>query len=772
MVSLLLSGDRTGSAGALDELRAKPSGYGCKFDCLDQPQFRDQLIQFSSGSISKVILYLPSIHCSSCIFLLENLPKIEPAVTQVRVDFLRREAAITFDHSAISLRTIAELLELIGYEPDLNSTLHREIPVSVTDRNLYIRLGIAGFCAGNIMLFALPDYFAGGELEPFFDTVFSYLNFILSFAVMYSAGDYFRSAFAAARERIINMDVPIALGIAVLFARSSYEVLSGTGSGFFDSLSGLVFFLLLGRLFQKKTYHTLSFERDYRSYFPISATRLPKKLSDKTETSVRLDDIQAGDRLRVRHGEIIPADGVLMSASVTIDYSFVTGESRLVGAANGDRVFAGGRINGTSAEIEVIRQVSQSYLTQLWNQIRKTDGSDKNLSDLSVRFARIFTWSVIGASFSAGLYWHFADVSRSWFVASAVLIIACPCALALALPFTYGAGMRLFGQMGLYLKNPNIIEQMAKIDTVVFDKTGTLTGPHAESVRYHGKEMDGHLSQAVRSVAGQSTHPLSRMIHGHLPESPPLTVSEYEEFPSQGIQGKVNGLLVRIGSRAWIYGSYHDQAQSGTPDTMPVIHVAINDDPVGFFSVDHAYREGLPDMMNILKSGGYQVKILSGDHDHERDYLEHLLGPGADMRFQQSPYDKLDFIGNLRSEGRRVLMIGDGLNDAGALHKSSVGMAITERIGTFTPNSDSILDAASFNRLPDFLGMSKSCVRIVYAGYTVSFLYNAAGIALAVLGYVTPLLSAILMPVSSVSVVAMTVGLVKWKSIRMFRTKS
>lgn len=768
MVYSLLSDYSAGGQDALNAMKIKPSGSTGRFDYLDQPQFSERFIRFRTDRLVNVILYLPSIHCSACIYLLENLPKIEPAVNRVTVDFLRKEADISFDPNRISLKTLAELLTLIGYEPDLQATIHRELPVSVIDRNLYIRLGIAGFCAGNMMLFALPDYFAGGKLEPFFYTVFNYLNFILSFAVMYSAGDYFRAAFTALRERVINMDVPVALGIAVIFFRSAYEVLSGTGTGYFDSLSGLVFFLLLGKIFQKKTYHTLSFERDYKSYFPISVTRVALSPEGRTETHLGLDDIRVGDRLVLRHGEIIPADSVMMSETASVDYSFVTGESRPVTAINGDRLYAGGKITGASAEVEVIRDVSQSYLTQLWNRIQKIDISKKYLSDLSARFAGIFTWSIIVIAAGSWLVWHIINPSQSWFVASAVLIIACPCALALALPFTYGAGMRLFGRMGLYLKNANIIERLSEIDTVVFDKTGTLTRPHAESVRYHGKDMDDNVARSVRTVAGQSTHPLSRMIHGYLTGSAPMPVLDYEEIPSMGIQGKANGIHVRLGNRAWIYGNKYIHAQSESSESVSVIHVAVNDEPYGFFSVDHAYREGLPDMMSKLKSGGYQVSILSGDHDHERGYFEQLLGPGAEMLFQQSPYDKLDFIDKLRSEGRSVLMIGDGLNDAGALYAGSAGMAVTDNIGTFTPNSDAILDASALVRLPGFLTLSATYVKIVYAGYIISLIYNTVGITLAVLGYVTPLLSAILMPVSSISVVALSVGLVKWKSFRVF----
>ncbi len=767
MVYTLLSDYRADSLSGMENIRRDGHTREKKFDFLDQPRFHDPLILYSSEKAAKTILNLPSIHCSACVYLLENLPKIEPAALSVRVDFLRKEASITYDPSLMSLKTLAELLTLIGYEPNLNASLHRDVSSFVIDRRLYLQLGVAGFCAGNMMLFALPDYFAGGELEPFFYTVFNYLNFLLSFAVLYSAGDYLRSAFTAVRERVINMDVPITMGVAVLFFRSAYEVLSGTGTGYFDSLSGLVFFLLLGKIFQKKTYHTLSFERDYRSYFPISVMRMSRLGDAQSGTHVSLDEIKVGDRLLIRHGEIIPADSILMSPSARIDYSFVTGESNAAEALNGERLFAGGKNAGSAIEAEVIRNVSQSYLTQLWNQIGKTGSAKKHLSELSSRFARILTWSVIAVSSAAWLYWQFADPSRAWFIASSVLIIACPCALALALPFTYGAGMRFFGRSGFYLKNANLIELLATIRHIVFDKTGTLTHPHAGTAKYHGDELPEKTWKAVRSLLSQSTHPLSRTILQPMKIIPELLVTGYREIPSQGMEGVVDGMLIRIGSRAWIESVAGQPLSAAENETLSGVYISVDGCPAGYFSVEHAYREGLPEMIASLKNASYRMQVLSGDNDHERAALEKLFGKDTDMFFRQTPFKKIDHIRKMKENGMRVLMTGDGLNDAGALHEADVGIAMTENIGAFTPNSDAILEAASFVKLPMFLSLSFSCVRIVYTGYAVSLLYNVIGITLAVMGYVTPIVSAILMPFSSVSVIALTVGLVKWKTISL-----
>lgn len=738
-----------------------------RFSFLDQPEFKEKLIYFSDGTISRTILHLPAIHCSACIYLLENLPEIEPAIVAVRVNFLRREASIDFRTQKISLKEIARLLTAIGYEPDLHLSVYRQAPTEHTDKLLIIRLGIAGFCFGNMMLFAFPDYLAAGKLEPYFYTLFSWLNFLLSFPVMYSAGDYFRSALAALREKTVHMDVPVALGIATLFVRSAYEVITATGTGYFDSLAGLVFFLLIGKIFQKKTFLNLSYERDYRSYFPLAVIRLRRGNQQTNESIVALNEIEPGDRLRIRHSEIIPADAILMSPSATVDYSFITGESIPVQVTNGDRLMAGGKITGASAEIEVIRHVSQSYLTELWNQIRKPDEHRRYLSALSARIAKIFTVALLIIAGITALVWYFIDPSRMWFILSAVLIIACPCALALTLPFTYGTALRLFGRHHFYLKNTNLIETLAKVRHIVFDKTGTLTYARSGQIEYQGRSLDEREIRALHSLTAQSTHPLSRLIASrwaHLPLSP---VSEFREEPTNGIEGVCEGLRLRVGRFTWVTGV------SGEPEaeTLSRIYVAIDDKTVGYFSIDHQWREGLDQLVAQLRASEITLSVLSGDSDKDHQDLRRFFGTKTDIRFRQSPFDKLRYIRSLRNQGLTVMMIGDGLNDAGALQEASVGVAITEKIGAFTPKSDAILDASALNRLPSFILLSRSSVRIVYLGFAISFLYNLIGIAFAALGWVTPLVSAVLMPISSISVVALSAGLVVLKARKRDRLK-
>ena len=301
--------------------------------------------------------------------------------------------------------------------------------------------------------------------------------------VFYAGADYFISAYKGLRSKLLNIDVPIALGIAVLFIRSTVEIIFDLGSGFFDSLTGLVFFLLLGKFFQQKTYTFLSFERDYKSYFPIAVTKISSEIG---EHPIQVYDIKKGDRLLIRNEELIPVDGILINGKARIDYSFVTGESETVSKQSGDKLFAGGKQTSGVIEMEAIKSVEQSYLTQLWSNDVFSKNKEDGFTTLTNKISKRFTIAVLSIAFIATTFWLFVDASKAMNVFTAVLIIACPCAIALSAPFTFGNLLRIFGKLKFYVKNASVIEQLAAINTIIFDKTGTITSNKKSTANYDG----------------------------------------------------------------------------------------------------------------------------------------------------------------------------------------------------------------------------------------------------------------------------------------------
>ena len=715
-----------------------------KYDYLNNPDIENKLLDFQSGSHNKVKLFLPAVHCSSCIYVLENLHRLEDGILKVTLNFIKKEADVHYDPRKLSLEKVAELLASIGYPPKF-FTGSTEKKRSSTD-HLSIKIGIAAFCFGNIMLLSFPEYLGFEDaVDEVFGRFFSWINIFLAIpVVVYSGRDYFVSAWKGLARKFINIDVPIALGILVLFSRSSYEVLTHTGPGYFDSLAGLVFFLLIGKWFQSKTYQNLSFERDYRSYFPLAV--LKETSSDLVSTPIQ--DLEPGDTIIVRNEEIIPADAVLLQGEAKIDYSFVTGEADAVAVRPKEMIYAGGRQLGERLTLKLIQKSSHSYLTGLWNnQVFKTER--QGYAELLInKISKHFTLVVISIATLAALYWLIYDSSEVWQVFTAVLIVACPCALALSAPFTNGNSLRVLGRNKFYLKKANIAEYLASVDTLVFDKTGTITEACRGAARYHGEALEIWERAIIAQMTSNSIHPLSKKIHNLYVKEDKIPLNDFKEWAGKGLQAGYNSHKVMIGSSRWLGVDARDRADGR-------VYLKIDGRVKGYFDISSHYRKGLGDLVTELKKSA-DLFVLSGDNDQEKENLKKVFGAGTEMRFEQSPEDKLKFIERLRKEGRKVMMLGDGLNDAGALKQSDVGIAVTDDIAAFSPACDGILLGDELYRLGDFLRYAKKAKRIILASFVISFAYNLVGITLAVGAMLTPVAAAILMPVSSISVVVFT----------------
>ncbi|MEG3657545.1 heavy metal translocating P-type ATPase metal-binding domain-containing protein [Arenibacter palladensis] len=726
---------------------ASPKEVEGKYDFLESQNIVEKLIEFNDNGTQIINLYIPHIHCSSCIWILENLNKLNKGINSSQVDFPKKTVRVTFNSDKVSLKELVILMSRIGYEPYISLDDYDKTKKG-TDRSLSYKLGIAGFAFGNVMFLSFPEYFEVGEfwLEQF-KGVFRWLMFAFSLPVVfYAAQDYFISAYKGLRSKFLNIDIPIALGILVLFLRSTAEIIFDWGSGFFDSLTGLVFFLLLGKFFQQKTYSYLSFERDYKSYFPIAVTRIT---SENTEENTQVYDIKAGDRLLIRNGELIPVDAILINGNAKIDYSFVTGESEPVDKRSGDKVYAGGRQISSAIEIEAIKSVSQSYLTQLWSNAVFQQDKSGSFQTLTDSIGKRFTIAVLTIAFVSAIIWLIIDPSKTINVFTAVLIIACPCAIALAAPFTLGNMLRIFGRHGLYLRDTQTIEQLAQIDTAIFDKTGTITTAEKGNVYYEGLELTSEEESLLKNTLRSSNHPLSRKLYDMLAEQNIVPLEEYEEYLGQGIKGSTVTDSVKIGSAAFVGNTNINNKDSTS------VHLSSNDEYKGCFIFQNQYRDGISESFKTM-SRDLELAILSGDNAGERANLTKLLPEGTPLYFNQKPDNKLQFIKSLQDQNKKVMMVGDGLNDAGALAQSNVGIAISENVNVFSPACDGILDAKNFKSLYQYILASRKAIKIIKLSFILSLMYNLVGLYFAVTGQLQPVIAAILMPLSSISIVIFT----------------
>ena len=736
------------------EIHAGTVPKKAQFGILDNPQIVSQLIDFKNDEFERITFYIPSIHCSSCLYLLENLYKIQPAVKRSRVDFLKKQVTIDYftEHEnqtktapkpRTTLRKLAELLTSLGYEPllSLNDVIKEKKEPSY--RILMTKIGIAGFCAANIMLFSFPEYL--GLRDVSFRNLFGYLNFFFAIPVVfYSGSGYFESVYRSLRKGIINIDVPILLGILTAFFRGVYEVFFLNGAGYFDSVAGLIFFLLIGKWFQQKTYNFLSFERDYKSYFPLAVTRLIRG----KEEPVSVTSLEKGDKILIRHNELIPADGIIYKGKAQIDYSFVTGESQPERKKLGDLLYAGGKQIGESIEIEVLKDVSQSYLTQLWNNEAFQKNHTSSIKSFADSVGKYFTVEIlILATLTAFLWWNIYDTNRALNAFTAILIIACPCALSLSYPFALGNGLRILGKQHFYLKNSEVFERLSKCDTIVFDKTGTLTKSGGNLTEFLGKRTLCLCEQiAIKSLVKNSNHPIAQRINSFYENLNPTELENFQEYAGLGMCGYFNGHLLKIGSAKFLDlpNIIHPKSSK-----MSFAHVSIDHEYVGLFEIQHSYRESIEKTLRDLGEN-YESYLLSGDNDGDKNMMSKLFN-AKNVHFRVSPQEKLDFIKKLQTEGKNVMMVGDGLNDAGALQQADVGIAITENSVHFTPSSDAILDAKYLKKLPDFLSYSKFGLKLIKFSFAVSLIYNLIGLSFAISGHLSPVIAAILMPISSVT---------------------
>ncbi len=721
-----------------------------KFSYLDNEEIASRLYKFTDGNHTIITFYLPGVHCSSCMWLLEHLGRINPGITDSRLNFTAKEATIHFLKEKITTRQLVELLAMIGYEPYISLDDADKKKARTYDLTKIYKVGVAGFCFGNIMMMSFPEYLSlATGIEAKYAHMFRYFNLVLSLPVFfYSSTEFFITAWKGLRQKTLNIDAPIALAILTTFGRSVYEILTNTGGGYLDSMSGIVFFMLVGRVVQERTYRSLSFHRDYKSYFPIAVN----VVTADGVVSRNLQDLKEKDVVELHNDEIIPADSILVSGDANIDYSFVTGESELVKIKPLQPLYAGGKQSGGQIQIQVLKPVAGSYLTSLWNHYAFARNKSEQNDEKSVfhLISKNFTAILLALTLATSIFWAFNDPSKIMNVASAMLIVACPCALLLCITFTNGALLRILSNNGLFLRDATVIEQLTKIDTLVFDKTGTITSGHNKMVT-SGHTLTPEEKVWVYSIVAPSSHPYSKAIADWAGTTEKIPLFAWKEVTGQGLEAKTDTDHIMVGSARFVGAEPGQHGVAKAP-----VYVRIND-KITAFHIQANFRESIPEIIPSLGTS-YRLTLLSGDNDAQRESLAEVFGSNAELIFEQKPMDKLQYIENLQSSGKHVLMIGDGLNDAGALQQSNVGITLADDINNFTPSCDAILDAARFGNLPALLRLARTSRHIINACFIVSIVYNIIALSVAMRGILKPVNAAIIMPCSTLSIVIISVG--------------
>ncbi|WP_185852348.1 heavy metal translocating P-type ATPase [Blattabacterium cuenoti] len=742
------------------------------FDFLDDQKISDKIIDFNHKNITKVRFLIPSIHCSSCVFVLESLPKLHHNIFDSTVDFYSKQIWITFNNIEFKLSDIAKLLDNVGYRPSINfesiSIGNKKNNTNLLGRKLIGKLAISFFCFGNIMLLAIPEYVGALQDIWFMENrnFFRYLMGILSLPiVIFSFTDHIKYAILGLKKNVLNINVPISIGILVLFLWSCYEVIFDLGSGYFDSLSSFSLFLIISKIFQIHTHNKiLSFDKNYKSFYPVLITKIHK---DEKEEKILLSFLKKGDCILIRNEEIIPADSVLIKGNAVLDNSFITGESYLIPKKIGERIYAGSKQKGEAIIIKVIKNVDHSYLSLLWNKNKLNRSRHKKLFDLnsiSTRFSQYFTPIILIISIITGIYWSFSnDVSKIFQTVFSVLIITCPCALVLSTPLIFGNIIRFFSKNGFYVKDIFTMERISSAKTLIFDKTGTITDPNKEKIYFVGS-MKYEEKKIVASLLKNSSHPLSKKILSELSIKDFYFIKNFREIIGKGLEGIIKNTPVKIGSSKYLGITKKMIDENKVNQTT--VFISINNKFVGYFLFRNCYREGIEKMFQDLKE--YKIIILSGDHnDLEKRYLKSILPKSSQVFFSQSPEDKLNYVKKLQKNGEEIMMFGDGINDCAALNQSEVGISVSENPTSFFPSCDAFMQSNCLNKIFLFLKISKVSAKLVFCNFMISLFYNSVGIFFAITGNLKPFIAAILMPLSSFSVIFFSI-LSTWIVSRKF----
>lgn len=694
----------------------------------------------ASEGEGRLVLSLPTIHCAACISTVEKGLSAHPGVREARVNLTLKRAKVSAA-PGVTAEDLVRLVESLGYEAhELDPGALAATESDRAGRNLLMRLAVAGFAMMNVMLLSVAVW--SGAEGPTRD-MFHWISAAITLpAVAFSAQPFFANAWTALSARRLNMDVPIALAIALAVVTSLWETSLSGEHAYFDAAIALTFFLLAGRYLDHRTRAAARSAAE-----ELTALEVPRALrlgADGQPVETPVAELAVGDLVLVRPGGRMPVDGVVTDGRSELDRSLLTGETVPVPAAPGAAVSAG-EVNLTGPlTLRATAVGADSSLHRLADLVAVAESGRANYTSLADRAAALYAPGVhllAGLAFLGWLAWS-GDMRVALNIAAAVLIITCPCALGLAVPaVTTAASGRLF-RRGLLIKHPTALERLAEVDTVVFDKTGTLT--RGAPVLDDAEGIAADTLAPALALARGSSHPLARALtEAALSRGiAPADVSDIREIPGEGIEGRWQGQRLRLGRAAWVGARSAERTATW---------LRFGDaEPHAFFFVDRP-REGAAEAVTRLQAAGHRVLLLSGDSAGAVRALAEDLGIG-DWQAGVSPAAKAERVAGLRAEGAHVLMVGDGLNDTAALAAADVSISPASALDAARTASDIVLLGADLTPVCDAIDTARSATRRIRENFRIATLYNVIAVPLAVAGLATPLIAALAMSSSSITV--------------------
>jgi len=747
---------RTIDAAGLAPYYAQRTSAARPADVEDKPE-RHAAQAVAGGLVAAVApgqheagLLLEGLHCGACAWLIESWLARKPDVTEVAVNFATRRARVRWRGDAMGLAVVLRDVAAIGYRAHPYDPARREALLRRESRTLLVRVGVALLATMQVMMLAVPVYLADDTIEPALKSLLDWASLLITLPVVaYCAAPFFAGAWRGLRARMLGMDLPVAIGVAGAFAASAWATVAGRGEVYYDSVTMFVALLLVARYaeLQARSRAARTIEGVVRE-LPPTADRLR---GNAVET-IAAGQLAVDDRVRVAAGAPIPADGVVIDGASSVEEALLTGESRPLRKAAGDAVLAGSVNRESPLVIRVTAAGSSTTLASLARLVERAANARPRSVRLAEHAAAWFVGTLLVVAAGTALYWSLHDPSRVLSVVFAVLVVSCPCALALATPAAMAAAAGTLARRGVLAVRADAIEALAHTDHVVLDKTGTLTvgRPRVTAVEVQGRmDRDGCVAIAAALETGAS-HPIAEALRAVAPAR--SDACDVSAVPGEGVEGRVGGRRYRCGRPSWVAEIAHAVPLPDAPDDALI--VALGDDRgwLATFVLDDALRDGSRQLVGELRALDLAVTLLSGD----REAVVRRVGEHTgidDWRAGQRPDGKREFVRERQEEGARVAMIGDGLNDAPALAQADVSIALGDAAALTRWTADIVVLGDDVRAIGDAFAIARRTFRIVRQNVGWAIAYNVVAIPLAAAGLVSPLAASLGMSVSSLVVV-------------------
>ncbi|TGM40446.1 heavy metal translocating P-type ATPase [Leptospira levettii] len=728
-----------------------------------------------SGEFSEVSIQITNIHCSACVWINEKVLNEEEGILSAQINFASGRARIRFDKSKIKISRILSLIRAIGYKPILFSPTEGNLQKSKQLKNLLLRIGVAGFCFGNIMILSVAlysGYFTGIDLN--LKRMFHYASWVFATpAYLYSGFPFMSGFLTSIRRRTLSMDFLLFLGISMAYFYSVFVTLTDKGEVYFDSVAMIYFFILIGKYFEEKA---RVFASDKLESILCKLPETSLRISENAETTIPSSEIKLGDKIQVAPGKRIPVDAILLSKETYVDESFLTGESVPIRKQTGDSILAGSLTMDNPALILANSDYHASTLSSLKLRLEEALHLKPKIQILTEKIASYFISVVFLLAFVCFGVWMFVthgNLEQSLVTTISVLIVACPCALGISVPTALVTNHILNAEKGVLLKNPSVVETLAKANTIFLDKTGTLTeGKFLVRLVTVSEE---HLPFVYR-IEKEINHPLAKSLVKYLSpyhlvkeKAKEMELTHIQNIPGQGVKGTIVWLgkehSVLIGNQT-LLKEQNIKIDSHTDKEGSVIYVAIDGKMLGQFVLADEVRQGAHSFVTLLKQMIPKIAILSGDRFPAVKSIANTLGI-QQFYSDLSPEEKANIIQDSQNKGNVVIMVGDGINDSLSLARANVSISHTEAEDMSLEKSDVVLTSGNLNGLIHSLLSAKKTKEVILQNIIISFCYNSIMLPLAMFGMMLPVICAVFMACSSLTVLinslSIRIRIPKWK---------